>query len=415
MKAVIMGGGFGTRLRPLTSNIPKPMVPMVNRPIMEHIISLLRAHSLTDIIVTLFYFPEAIIDYFGDGSRLGVRLQYVRADADYGTAGSVRNAASLLGERFLIISGDVLTDFSLTKAINFHEQQGSKATIVLYHSQNPLQYGVVITRDDGKIVRFVEKPTWGEVFSDSINTGIYIIEPQILDLVPKEQEFDFSKDLFPLLLDKDDSLFGYTAEGYWRDIGNLSEYQEGHWDCLAGRVKIEFRGKREGTTYIGPGTRILTKAENLKGTVIIGEGCEIGEDVKISNSVIGDSVTIEAGASIEDSVLWNEVVIGRGAHLTADVLATSTVVGEEANISENVFIGEKCFIGAKAKLMGNIKLWPAKIVEEGAVLTRSLVWEDRWQRQLFTDARISGYSNIEMNPEFGARLGAAFGAFVGPG
>jgi mannose-1-phosphate guanylyltransferase/phosphomannomutase len=415
MKAVIMAGGFGTRLRPLTWNIPKPLVPMMNRPIMEHIIRLLRSHGITDIVVTLFYHPDLITNYFGDGSQLGVQLKYVRAEVDYGTAGSVRNAASLLGERFVVISGDVLTDFNLTQAIDFHERRDAEVTIVLYHSQKPLEYGVVITRDNGRIVRFVEKPTWGEVISDTINTGIYVIEPGVLGLVPKEQEFDFSKDLFPILLEKDAALMGYALDGYWRDIGNLREYQEAHWDCLASRVKVELPGEKKGTVYRGHDSRIQTDIENLTGTVLIGVHSVIGENAKISNSVIGDSVTVEAGASVEDAILWSDTVIRRGAKLKADVVASGTVIGEEAEVSENVFIGERCSIGARARLMGNIKLWPAKNVEDGAILTKSLVWEDRWQRELFTDARITGHSNIEMNPEFGARLGAAFGAFVGPG
>ena len=415
MKAIIMAGGFGSRLRPLTCNVPKPMVPMVNRPIMEHIIRLLRTHKITDIIVTLFYQPELITDYFGDGSRLGVKLHYLKAEADYGTAGSVRNAANLIDGRFLVISGDVLTDFDLTGAFRFHDRHHAKVTLILYHSQNPLQYGVVITRDDGKIVRFVEKPTWGEIFSDTINTGLYILEPEILDLVPKEQEFDFSKDLFPLLLEKDAALFGFASDGYWRDIGNLGEYQAAHRDSLTGRVKIEFPGRKVGTVYTGPGTRLGTKAQNLKGTVVIGENCVVDEGATISNSVIGDNVMIEPRAIIEDSIIWSETVIRRGARLKSDVIGSSVVVGKEAVISENVYIGEKCFIGANAHLARNIKLWPSKIVEEGAVLNKSLVWEDQWLRELFADARISGYSNIEMNPEFGARLGAAFGAFLGPG
>jgi mannose-1-phosphate guanylyltransferase/phosphomannomutase len=415
MKAVIMAGGFGTRLRPLTSTIPKPMVPMVNRPIMEHIIRLLSTHSITDIVVTLFYHPEVITDYFGDGSKLGVHLQYVRAAADYGTAGSVRNAADLLGEPFLVISGDILTDFDLTKAVEFHKERRAKVTIVLYHSPNPLPFGVVITREDGKIVRFVEKPTWGEVFSDTINTGIYLIDPDVLELIPKETEFDFSKDLFPALLEEDASLFGHVSEGYWRDIGNLGEYLEAHWDCLGGRVKMEMPGQRDGTLYVGSRTHVRTARENLRGPVVIGEECTIGEKVTISNSVLGNGVAIEAGASIEDSVLWDDVLIRRGVRLTSDVVATGVSIGEEATVEENVFIGERCQIGARARLSGNIKLWPSKIVEEGAILNKSLVWEDRWLRELFTDSRITGYSNIEMNPEFGARLGAAFGAFVGQG
>ena len=175
MKAVIMAGGFGTRLRPLTCNTPKPMVPLMNKPMMEHIVALLTAHGITDLIGSLFYQPEVITGYFGDGKSFGVTMDYVRAEADYGTAGSVRNATYGMEERILVISGDVLTDFDLTAALRFHESKGARATIVLSHAKNPLQFGVVITAQDGKITRFLEKPSWGEVFSDTINTGIYIL------------------------------------------------------------------------------------------------------------------------------------------------------------------------------------------------------------------------------------------------
>ena len=175
MNAVIMAGGFGTRLRPLTANIPKPMVPLLNKPMMHHIVTLLHQHGFRNIVATLYYQPNVIKTYFGNGKEFGVDLKYVEAEADYGTAGSVRNAAEHLDGRLLIISGDVLTDINLTKALQFHTERKAAATIILTRAKNPLQYGVVMTRDDGKIVRFLEKPSWGEVFSDTINTGIYII------------------------------------------------------------------------------------------------------------------------------------------------------------------------------------------------------------------------------------------------
>ena len=246
-----MAGGFGTRLRPLTANIPKPMVPLLNKPMMHHIVALLKQHGITDIIASLFYSPEAIVSYFGDGAALGVNIKYFRADADYGTAGSVRAATEGMKERILIISGDVLTDFDLSAAIRFHEERNSKATIVLTRAKNPLQFGVVITRDDGKITRFLEKPSWGEVFSDTINTGIYILEPEVLAMVPEREEYDFSKDLYPLLLRQDAGLYGYIADGYWRDIGNLNEYQDAHLDILHGRASVEMDGQRQGNLWIG--------------------------------------------------------------------------------------------------------------------------------------------------------------------
>src|ERR1051325_954157 len=196
-----MAGGFGTRLRPLTMNLPKPMVPMMNRPMMEHIVLLLKKHGFTDLTSLLYFHPDAITSYFGDGSEFGVQMSYIKAEADFGTAGSVRNATEQLGidERVLIISGDVLTDFDLTAAIDFHEKKKALATIVLTHVKNPLQFGIVMTNAEQDIVRFLEKPSLGEVFSDTINTGIYILEPEAVKEIPYKREFDFSKELFPAL------------------------------------------------------------------------------------------------------------------------------------------------------------------------------------------------------------------------
>ncbi len=415
MKAIIMAGGFGTRLRPLTCNTPKPMAPIMNKPMMHHIVELLKKHGITDIISTLFYSPDTITNYFGDGSRLGVKMSYVKADADYGTAGSVRNATKGFSERTLVISGDVLTDFDLSAAIRYHEEKKSRATIVLTHATNPLAFGVVITATDGKITRFLEKPSWGEVFSDTINTGIYILEPDVLEIIPYREEFDFSKNLFPHLLRHDMGLYGYISDGYWRDIGNLNEYQEAHIDALAGAVKVNIDGTKDGGLYYGEGCNLQRDKLHIHGTVLLGKNVTIGDDTKLSNCVIGDNCVIGPGAVLRNVVLWNDVVVGHSTDLSNDVICSRCSIGEKAVIAENVFIGDACWIGRKAQLASNIKLWPEKVVEEGAILTRSLVWEDKWLRELFADSRVTGLSNIEMNPEFGAKLGAAYGAFVGEG
>ncbi len=415
MKAVIMAGGFGTRLRPLTCNTPKPMVPLMNKPMMEHIVELLKTHGITELIGSLFYQPDIITGYFGDGAKFGVTMSYVRAEADYGTAGSVRNATYGIGERILVISGDVLTDFDLTAALRFHESKRASATIVLSHAKNPLQFGVVITAGDGKITRFLEKPSWGEVFSDAINTGIYILEPEVLNLIPYREEYDFSKNLFPLLLRQDGGLYGCVADGYWRDVGNLNEYQDAHFDALNGEVKLTLPGTKHGQVYAGEGTRLPEGSLHATGTVVIGRNCTIGEHVSLSNTVIGDNCVIGPGAMISNSVIWGDVVIGHSAELSYDVVGTKCSIGEKSVIAENAFIGDGCWIGRNARLSANIKLWPEKVVEEGAVVTRSLVWEDKWLRELFADSRVTGLSNLEMNPEFGAKLGAAYGAFIGTG
>lgn len=409
-----MAGGFGTRLRPLTCNVPKPMAPMVNRPMMSHIVTLLTKLGIREVLSLLYYQPEVITTYFGNGSAFGIDMHYVQSEADFGTAGSVRNAYEFLDERFIIISGDVLTDFDLARAIAYHDEKKAKATIVLTRVPDPLSFGVVMTNDEGRITRFLEKPQWGEVFSDTINTGIYILEPEVLDLIPHKKEFDFSKDLFPLMLQEKMGLYGYIAEGYWRDIGNLTEYQIAHQDALRGVVKLEIPGKRRGQTFIGDGTFIADDVQ-FEGHVVLGDNVTVGRGAIVANSVIGDGCLIEAGAEIRNSVVWQRTRIGRGAHLTDDVVCTDVEIGGEVEINENVFIADRCRIGDGARLLANIKLWPDKEVESRATLSASLVWADRWQRELFTDARITGLSNIEMNPEFGAKLGAALGAFAGKG
>src|ERR1700760_3549336 len=211
MKAVIMAGGEGPRLRPQTSNLPKPMLPLVGRPMMEHIVSLLRRHGITDIVVTVAFLPNAIRSYFGDGSELGVSMAYATEESPLGTAGSVGNAREQLTERFLVISGDVLTDIDLSSVIAFHEKNQALATIALSAVENPLEFGIVITREDGTIERFLEKPGWGQVFSDPINTGIYVPEPAIFDRIPEGRSVDFSSEVFPAALEDGQPLYGYVA------------------------------------------------------------------------------------------------------------------------------------------------------------------------------------------------------------
>lgn len=410
-----MAGGFGTRLRPLTCNIPKPMVPLVNKPMMAHIVSLLKSHGIKNIVATLFYQPDIISAYFGDGSLLGVHLEYRKAEADLGTAGSVRNAKEFLDERFLIISGDVLTDFNLSTAVAFHEKRKAKATLLLTRVNNPLQFGVVLTRDDGQITRFLEKPSWGEVFSDTINTGIYILEPDVLDLIPEGEEFDFSKNLFPLMLEHGMPVYGFVSDGYWRDIGNLHEYQEAHFDVLRGVVNVHVDGTTTNQCTIGEGSRVETAPKNLFGSVIVGKNSRIHPDAIVSNSVIGDDCEILPGAVISNSVIWSGSQVGTKTELASDVIGSKCIIGDETIIAENVFIGDQCVIGKRSTILSNVKLWPEKVVEEGATVTRSLVWEDQWLRELFTNSTVTGISNIEINPEFAAKLGASFGAYIGAG
>ncbi|HOJ04799.1 MAG TPA: sugar phosphate nucleotidyltransferase [Bacteroidota bacterium] len=416
MKAVIMAGGFGTRLRPLTCNIPKPMVPMANRPMMLHIVDLLKEHGFNDIISLLFYHPQVIRNYFGEGSDFGISMQYMLAEADFGTAGSVRNALEKIGDdRIIVISGDVLTDFDLTDAIRFHEEKGADATIVLTRVPNPLQFGVVIVDDEGNITRFLEKPSWGEVFSDTINTGIYILENHVLQMIPYKDEYDFSKNLFPQLMLGGKKLCGYIAEGYWRDVGTLEEYHEASMDTLGERVKVNIEGNAVAQAHIGEGSVVPDDRAQWGGHVIVGRNCHIANNARIINSVIGNNVRVMDGAVILNSVIWDGCVIEQSVNISNSVVGYESTLHAGATVSDNVFISDRCNIGQEATLLSNIKLWPEKVVQDGAVLTKSLVWEDRWLRELFTDARITGSANIEINPEFGAKIGTSLGAVLGEG
>jgi len=317
-----------------------------------------------------------------------------------------------------VISGDVLTDIDISKAIDYHFSKKSKATIVITRVKNPLPYGIVIVKQTGEIVRFLEKPSWGEVFSDTINTGIYVLNPSVLEFVPYKQEFDFSKNLFPILLEKKIPFYGFVAESYWRDIGTLTDYLEAHLDCLSGAVDIEIKGEKietgKAVVYVGKDSTV-EDFDRFEGVVVIGNGTVIGRNVKIANSVIGSNCNIGNECEIIDSVLWDKTKVGDYTRLSLDVIGYECNIGDRVEINENVFISDHCTIGSGARLMPNIKLWPWKMVEDGSILSKSLVWEDKWLKELFTESRVSGISNVEMTPEFGAKLGAAFGAFLGQG
>lgn len=415
MKAIIMAGGEGSRLRPLTCGRPKPMVPVLNRPVMEHIVELLKEHHLTDIGVTLQYQPEAIRDYFGNGAEYGVNLRYYVEETPLGTAGSVKNAADFLDETFLVISGDALTDLDLSRAVEFHKRQCALATLVLTRVECPLEYGVVITGEDGRITQFLEKPGWGEVFSDTVNTGIYILEPEVLDYIPPGRMFDFSKDLFPLLLKEKKPLFGLDLPGYWCDIGNLQQYLEAHHDALAGKVRIKVPG-----TEISPGVWVEDSAfvdpdALITGPVFIGANCRVGNKARLEPyTVLGSGCLIQERASLKRSVLWDNVYVGTGAALRGAVLCSRARVEAGAGIYEGAVVGDSSIIRENSVIKPDIKLWPNKLVEKGVTVQQSLIWGTCAPKKIFGFEGISGLVNVEITPEFAARAGAAFASVNGP-
>ena len=314
MKAVVMAGGEGTRLRPLTSNQPKPMVPIVGRPCMEHIVELLRLHGFDDVIVTLAFLPQAIRGYFGDGEALGVRMEYSVEEAPLGTAGSVRLAADKLDDTFLVISGDALCDFDLSRLVDFHRERGAAVTVALKSMPNPLEFGIVVTDEEGRIERFLEKPSWSQVFSDTINTGVYVIERAVLRHVPRDRPYDFSKELFPLLLEMGRPLYGCVMDGYWQDIGNLDQYRQANFDALDELVRLNIAGVRlRGNIWLGEGVD-LDDLEAVQGPAFVGNYCRIARDATAGpHAVLGASVTLRQRARGTRSIIDASTNDGRSS------------------------------------------------------------------------------------------------------
>jgi mannose-1-phosphate guanylyltransferase / phosphomannomutase len=409
MKAVIMAGGEGTRLRPQTSNLPKPMLPLVGRPMMEHIVSLLGRHGITEIVVTVAFLPNAIRSYFGDGSELGVHMVYATEESPLGTAGSVRNAREQLDERFLVISGDVLTDIDLSAIVEFHEKNQALATIALYPVDNPLEFGIVITREDGTIERFLEKPGWGQVFSDTINTGIYVLEPEIFEQIPAGRAVDFSGEVFPAVLDAGDPLFGYVAAGYWEDVGTTAAYLKAHEDILDGRVDVGVSGfeLRPGV-WVGKGTSVHPSVR-IDGPVFVGENCTVD-----SGAVLGPYATVGANTRVGERAEVERSVVGENSYLGAAVTVQGAVLGRSCDLRNGArcepgsVLGEGCLVGANAEIRTEVKIYPAKVVEAGAQVNASIVWESGGSRELFGREGVQGIANVDVSPEMAVRLAKAW-------
>src|SRR5450755_2671691 len=405
-----MAGGEGTRLRPMTANQPKPLLPVANRPIMEHVLRLLKRHGFSDTVVTVQFLAALVRNYFADGEDFGINLQYATEEMPLGTAGSVRNAQDALrDEPFVVISGDALTDIDLTAMVRFHKEQGALVTVGLTRVPDPLEFGIVIADEDGRIQRFLEKPTWGQVFSDTVNTGIYVMEPEVLAEVMAGESVDWSGDVFPSLLKRGAPLFGYISDGYWEDVGNLESYLKAQADVLARRVNADIQGF-EGS----PGVWVAEGAEVDPEAVLTGPLC-IGNYAKVEAgahlreyTVIGSNVVVKEGAFLHRAVVHNNVYVGIGATLRGCVIGKNTDVMASVRIEEAAVVGDECVIEPEAYLSAGVKVYPFKTIEAGAVVNTSVIWESRGQRTLFGPRGVSGLVNVEITPELCVRLASAY-------
>ncbi len=411
-----MGGGQGSRLRPLTCNLPKPLVPVCNKPVMEYTVELLKRHGVNTLLVTLHYLADEITSYFGHGADWGLKMLYSIEDEPLGTAGSVKKVEEYLTESFLVISGDALTDFDLTEAVDFHREKKAAATIVLTRVDNPLKFGMVITDSESRVERFLEKPSWGEVFSDTINTGIYVLEPSVLQMMEPGKQVDFSKDLFPRMLEEGMPIYGYVTEGYWCDIGSLEQYHQANRDVLMGRVNHSPPGEqiRDGV-WVGKETRIHPGA-HVESPVVIGSNCRIRENSRVlEGTVVGDNCIVEEGATLHRDILWDNTFIGRNVRSQGATICRRVTLKSHVQLGEGVVLGDKVFVGEGALLQPQVKVWPDKNIEPSATVSLSLIWGNKWPSSLFVEGGITGLGNIEVTSEFALKLGAAYGASLEKG
>ncbi len=365
VKVVVLAGGHGTRLRPLTYTRPKPMLPLANKPILQYTIEAIASEGFNDILVTTNYLRKQIIDYFGEGSDFGVRLVYPEEEKPLGTAGSVKNSEKYLEKTFAVIQGDNITEIKFKDLLNFHRKKGGVATIALLSVEKPHQFGIAKLNSDKRVLRFKEKPRPREFFSDFTSIGLYILEPEILDYIPSGAEYDFAKDLFPKLLNSGEKIYGYPASGFWVDIGVPENYMKAvRWvlSRLDGRKLAEntevTKASIRGPVEIGEGTRIERGAE-VVGPVVIGNGCLAGRNSRIlANSIVESDVRIGEETTVAGSLIYKETHIGRCAHLNSCIVAEKCKIDFDVEINRMSLIGAGCQIGNSVKLHENSRIWP---------------------------------------------------------
>ena len=361
MKAVILVGGQGTRLRPLTINTPKALVPVLNTPFLEHVICYLSRHSVREIILALSYLAQPIEDNFGTGSRFGVRLNYVLEATPLGTAGAVKNAERYLDETFLLLNGDIFTDLDITAMTDFHRQRRAKATIALTSVEDPTSYGLIETDTQGRVMRFLEKPGWNQVTTNMINAGTYILEPDVMAQVPPQTNFSFEHELFPLLLDQDEPIYAYPSSAYWLDIGTPEKYFRLNKDLLSGKSsQYGFSGEE---VIIGEKSHVHPTVQII-GPATIGSSCNIGQRVRITGPVvIGAGCQILGDTVIEESIIWHAVKIGRGAAVRHSIIANNCRLDADSIVEDSV-LGDNVTVASGYKLEPGSKIWPGTVVKK---------------------------------------------------
>lgn len=333
MKAMILAAGIGSRLDPLTRNLPKPLVPIVNKPVMAHIIELLVKYGFEDVMINVHYHADMIQDYFGDGNKWGIRIHYSVEDKLWGDAGSVKRCADFFDGTFLVMGGDDLSDIDLNRLLKQHRDKKAVCTIALSLVNEPSEYGIVLINERGRITRFLEKPKGEVIFSNMANTGVYLFEPEIFELIPRGENYGFGHNVFPQLLEQKRRFYGYLTSSYWRDVGNLKQYRETHKDALQGKVGINFPiPEVKKYVWMGENVEIHPTAE-IGYPVVIGNNCRIEANARVlENTVLADNCVIEADSVVRDSIMWE------GTRVMENTMLERCVVGNACHVKSNAAV-----------------------------------------------------------------------------
>ena len=363
MQAVILVGGQGTRLRPLTLTTPKPMMPLVNRPFLEFQVELCLRHGVREIILSTSYLPEVFRSYFGDGSHLGARMIYVTEEEPLDTCGAVKNVEDHIQGTFLVFNGDVLCDVDLTTLVAYHREKGGKATLYLTRVEDPTAYGLVPLDRQGRILEFLEKPSWDQVTTDLVNAGAFVLEPELLQLVPAGEPYSFERQFFPRLLADGVPMYGFPSDAYWMDIGTPAKYLQAHYDIMRRRLPFAFEGEEiKPSVWVGEGVEIDPRA-SVFGPCVIGPGCRVAPHALVSSDcVLGPGCVVGEGAHLEGAVLHEGCVVGAESVLRGCVLSRGVRVGERVHVSDGAVIGGEVVVGDDNELRCGIRVWPGAVL-----------------------------------------------------
>lgn len=407
MKAVVMAGGKGTRLRPLTCDTPKPLVPMCGKPVLEYIFDLLIRNAVEEVCVTLGYLGNRIEEQYPDGKYKSLRVTFSKEDTPLGTAGSVRKAASDWDEPFFVVSGDAMCDFELDKMMLYHKASNAEITVACTRVDDPREYGLIEKNDEGRILRFIEKPAWGQATTDLANTGIYIINPACLQRIPQDKAYDFAKELFPKMLREQNALYAYHAQGYWCDIGDIYAYLRCQRDLLEGKIRFPLKKAADGIFVqdtLPAGNYTLVPPVYIGAQADIGDGAQIGP-----GSVLCEECIVGEGARVRSSVMLARATVHAGACLQEAVMCSESVLQENACMYEQTVLGTNSIVGQGASICPHARIWPEKEIEANSTVRENVRYQTI-QKNYFGDGGIG--DSVELTANLCVSLGAAIGSIA---